>query len=145
MLGSTCGDACVPRPSSPKSAPSASSATLTTASSRSSLEILQPLLRPYLTSPSPRTAWHFFKLGEPLSSNSYIKVPILARTDTKSLSTSPSAQYIANSNIPVKRGTFIDFRSRMVITSPVGRNASAAERVAFEGHDSTGVRRKLYS
>ncbi|KAK2061740.1 hypothetical protein LY76DRAFT_590148 [Colletotrichum caudatum] len=64
-------------------------------------------------------------------------VPILARTDTKSLSTSPPAQYLPGV------GTFIDLRSRVVNISPVGRSASAAERVAFKGRDSTGVRRNF--
>jgi phosphomannomutase len=38
-------------------------------------------------------------------------------------------------NIPVKRGTFIEFRNGMLNVSPVGRNCSQEERDAFEKFD----------
>eukprot|EP00889_Picochlorum_renovo_P006040 jgi/Picre1/33070/NNA_008396.t1 len=38
-------------------------------------------------------------------------------------------------NIPVKRGTFIEFRNGMLNVSPIGRNCSQAERDAFEKFD----------
>jgi phosphomannomutase len=38
-------------------------------------------------------------------------------------------------NIPVKRGTFIEFRNGMINVSPVGRNCSQEERDAFEKFD----------
>lgn len=44
---------------------------------------------------------------------------------------------IADIDIPVKRGTFIEFRNGMLNVSPVGRNCSQEERVAFEQYDKT--------
>ena len=47
-------------------------------------------------------------------------------------------------DVPVKRGTFIEFRNGMLNVSPVGRNCSQAERDAFEAYDRAhGVRRAL--
>ena len=39
---------------------------------------------------------------------------------------------IADLVIPVKRGTFIEFRTGMLNISPIGRNCSPKERDAFE-------------
>ena len=39
--------------------------------------------------------------------------------------------YIANLNIPVKRGTFIEFRTGLINVSPIGRNCSQSERNDF--------------
>ncbi|EGD83221.1 phosphomannomutase 2 [Salpingoeca rosetta] len=51
-------------------------------------------------------------------------------------------KYIANLDIPQKRGTFIEFRNGMLNVSPIGRNCSRAERNAFEAFDKeAGVRR----
>lgn len=43
--------------------------------------------------------------------------------------------YIADIDIPIKRGTFIDYRNGMVNISPIGRNASIEERDIFEAYD----------
>jgi phosphomannomutase len=43
--------------------------------------------------------------------------------------------YIADLEIPVKRGTFIEFRNGMLNVSPIGRNCSQEERDAFEKYD----------
>ncbi|CAL5397876.1 unnamed protein product [Camellia sinensis] len=43
--------------------------------------------------------------------------------------------YIANLDIPIKRGTFIEFRSGMLNVSPIGRNCSQEERDEFEKYD----------
>ena len=43
--------------------------------------------------------------------------------------------YIADLDIPVKRGTFIEFRNGMLNVSPIGRNCSQEERDAFEKYD----------
>lgn len=49
--------------------------------------------------------------------------------------------YLAQIDIPVKRGTFIEFRKGMLNVSPIGRNCSPAERDAFEAYDAVhGVR-----
>ncbi|KNC84058.1 phosphomannomutase [Sphaeroforma arctica JP610] len=43
--------------------------------------------------------------------------------------------YIAGLDIPIKRGTFIEFRNGMINVSPIGRNCSYDERVEFEKYD----------
>ncbi|KAJ2968153.1 hypothetical protein NUW58_g10282 [Xylaria curta] len=43
--------------------------------------------------------------------------------------------YIADLDIPVKRGTFVEFRNGMINVSPIGRNANLQERLAFEKYD----------
>jgi len=43
--------------------------------------------------------------------------------------------YIADMDVPIKRGTFVEFRNGMINVSPIGRNASIEERHAFEAHD----------
>ncbi|KAL5559729.1 hypothetical protein UlMin_035940 [Ulmus minor] len=43
--------------------------------------------------------------------------------------------YIANLDIPIKRGTLIEFRSGMLNVSPIGRNCSQEERDKFERYD----------
>ena len=49
--------------------------------------------------------------------------------------------YIADLDIPIKRGTFIEFRNGMLNVSPIGRNCSQEERDAFEVYDKeAGVR-----
>jgi phosphomannomutase len=45
-------------------------------------------------------------------------------------------------DLPVKRGTFIEFRAGMINISPVGRNCSQEERDAFEEFDKTANVRK---
>jgi len=44
--------------------------------------------------------------------------------------------YIADLDIPIKRGTFIEFRAGMINVSPIGRNCSQAEREEFEKYDA---------
>ena len=49
--------------------------------------------------------------------------------------------YIADLDIPIKRGTFIEFRNGMLNVSPIGRNCSQEERDEFEEFDlRTGIR-----
>ena len=45
-------------------------------------------------------------------------------------------KYIADLQLPRKRGTFIEFRNGMINISPVGRNASVDERNEFEAYVS---------
>jgi len=52
--------------------------------------------------------------------------------------------YIADLDIPVKRGTFIEFRNGMVNISPVGRNASTQERNDYEKYDKEHGIRKAF-
>merc|ERR1711937_219329 len=46
-----------------------------------------------------------------------------------------SLGYIADLDIPVKRGTFLEYRNGMMNISPIGRNCSREERDAFEKYD----------
>ncbi|GAB4816304.1 hypothetical protein N2152v2_003350 [Parachlorella kessleri] len=53
-------------------------------------------------------------------------------------------KYLADIDIPVKRGTFIEFRNGMLNVSPVGRNCSQQERDAYEQLDlQQGIRQKF--
>mmetsp|Transcript_19058 Transcript_19058/g.32642 ORF Transcript_19058/g.32642 Transcript_19058/m.32642 type:complete len:245 (+) Transcript_19058:167-901(+) len=52
--------------------------------------------------------------------------------------------YVADLDIPIKRGTFVEFRNGMLNVSPIGRNCSQEERDEFEKYDlATGVRKKF--
>ncbi|RLM75417.1 hypothetical protein C2845_PM15G26350 [Panicum miliaceum] len=54
--------------------------------------------------------------------------------------------YIAGLDIPIKRGTFIEFRSGMINVSPIGRNCSQEERDEFEKYDKVhNIRPKMVS
>lgn len=44
--------------------------------------------------------------------------------------------YIADLDIPIKRGTFIQYRTGLINVSPIGRNCSQEERDQFEVYDS---------
>lgn len=55
-------------------------------------------------------------------------------------------RYIADLDIPMKRGTFIEFRKGMLNVSPIGRNCSHQERCDFEEFDNTAkVRETMVS
>jgi phosphomannomutase len=52
--------------------------------------------------------------------------------------------YIADLDIPVKRGTFIEYRKGMLNISPIGRNCSQEERDAFSLYDKEqGIRKQF--
>ncbi len=52
--------------------------------------------------------------------------------------------YLSTIDIPVKRGTFIEFRNGMLNVSPIGRNCSQQERDDFEVYDKEhGVRKTM--
>jgi len=44
-------------------------------------------------------------------------------------------RYIADLDIPIKRGTFIEFRNGMINVSPIGRNCDQKERDEYEIYD----------
>lgn len=44
-------------------------------------------------------------------------------------------RYVADLDIPVKRGTFIEFRTGLINISPIGRNCSLEERLAFDKYN----------
>ena len=53
-------------------------------------------------------------------------------------------RYIADLDIPIKRGTFIEYRAGMINVSPIGRNCSREERNAYEEFDlANGVRKTM--
>ena len=53
-------------------------------------------------------------------------------------------KYLSELDIPVKRGTFIEFRNGMLNVSPIGRNCSQEERDAFEAYDREAkIRKKM--
>merc|ERR1711991_532451 len=43
--------------------------------------------------------------------------------------------YIADLDLPIKRGTFIELRTGLINVSPIGRNCSREERMAYEKFD----------
>ncbi|XP_049292844.1 phosphomannomutase [Anopheles funestus] len=45
--------------------------------------------------------------------------------------------YIADLDLPIKRGTFIEFRNGMLNVCPIGRNCSTEERNQFYEYDQT--------
>ncbi len=47
-------------------------------------------------------------------------------------------RYISELDIPIMRGTFIEFRNGMMNVSPIGRNCSQEERDDFEKYDHVG-------
>eukprot|EP00525_Craspedostauros_australis_P012516 CAMPEP_0198114610 /NCGR_PEP_ID=MMETSP1442-20131203/5943_1 /TAXON_ID= /ORGANISM="Craspedostauros australis, Strain CCMP3328" /LENGTH=250 /DNA_ID=CAMNT_0043771961 /DNA_START=91 /DNA_END=843 /DNA_ORIENTATION=- len=51
-------------------------------------------------------------------------------------------KYLSSVDIPIKRGTFIEFRSGMFNISPIGRNCSREERNDFEKFDLANDIRK---
>ncbi|GAB0095165.1 Phosphomannomutase [Sergentomyia squamirostris] len=50
--------------------------------------------------------------------------------------------YLANLKLPLKRGTFIEYRSGMINICPIGRNCSREERNAFGEYDEKHQVRK---
>ena len=44
-------------------------------------------------------------------------------------------RYLSELDIPIKRGTFVEFRHGMINVSPIGRNCSQEERDNFEKYD----------
>jgi phosphomannomutase len=82
-----------------------------------------------------------FKLGQPLPSNSFIKW--IGEEQYKEL-VNFCLHYIADLDIPVKRGTFVEFRNGMVNVSPVGRNASTQERHDFNAFDNEAKVREKF-
>ena len=53
-------------------------------------------------------------------------------------------KYISRLEIPIKRGTFIEFRNGMINISPIGRNCSQIERNDFEKFDNeNNIRKKM--
>lgn len=86
----------------------------------------------------PENGLTAFRLGKQLPSSSFIKW--LGEERYKQLAKF-CLRYIADLELPVMRGTFIEFRNGMINVSPVGRNASQKEREEFTAFDNIhGIR-----
>lgn len=82
-----------------------------------------------------------YKLGKELASQSFIQW-IGEEKYNKLIKF--ILRYLSDLDLPVRRGTFVEFRNGMINVSPVGRNASNAERAEFEKYDKqTNVRKKF--
>lgn len=55
--------------------------------------------------------------------------------DTSLYESSYFTLQVADLDIPVKRGTFVEFRNGMINVSPIGRNCNQEERDEYERHD----------
>lgn len=53
-------------------------------------------------------------------------------------------RYLSDVRLPLKRGTFIEFRTGMINVSPVGRSCSREERNQFEAYDKEHHIRKKF-
>ncbi|KAF9245287.1 eukaryotic phosphomannomutase [Melanogaster broomeanus] len=73
-----------------------------------------------------------FRLGKPLATQSFIN--FVGEDKYKKL-VNFILRYLSELDVPIKRGTFIEFRNGMINVSPIGRNASQQERDAFEQYD----------
>jgi len=73
-----------------------------------------------------------FRLGKPLVTQSFID---LVGEDKYKKLVNFILRHLSEIDIPIKRGTFVEFRKGMVNVSPMGRNASQHERNAFEEYD----------
>lgn len=82
-----------------------------------------------------------YKNGQALPSNSFIQW--IGEAQYKEL-VSFCLHYIADLDVPVKRGTFIEFRNGMINVSPVGRNASIQERNDYEAYDKVHKIRETF-
>jgi phosphomannomutase len=72
------------------------------------------------------------RMGVPLASHSFIKW--IGEDNYKQL-VKFILHYVADLDIPVKRGTFVEFRNGMINVSPIGRNATIQERNEYEKFD----------
>ena len=73
-----------------------------------------------------------YRMGQPLASHSFIK---WIGEDSYKNFVRFVLHYVADLDIPIKRGTFLEFRNGMINVSPIGRNASVQERNDFEEYD----------
>ncbi|KAJ2816979.1 Phosphomannomutase 1 [Coemansia erecta] len=73
-----------------------------------------------------------FREGAPLPGNSFLQ---FMGEDRYAKLVNFCLRYIADLELPQKRGTFVEFRQGMVNISPVGRNCSREERNAYEKFD----------
>lgn len=82
-----------------------------------------------------------YKSGKPLASQTFINW--LGEDKYKALIRFV-LHYVADIDLPIKRGTFVEFRNGMVNVSPIGRNASTEERNEFEKYDKVHKVREAF-
>ena len=82
-----------------------------------------------------------YRMGKPLASHSFIK---WIGEDNYKRFVRFVLHYVADLDLPIKRGTFVEFRNGMVNISPIGRNASVQERNDFEEYDKEHQVRKKF-
>jgi phosphomannomutase len=86
----------------------------------------------------PENGLSAYRLGVPLEEASFIGW--LGEEKYKRL-VKYILRYISELDLPVMRGTFVEFRNGMINVSPVGRNASTKERFQFTAFDDEhGIR-----
>jgi len=73
-----------------------------------------------------------FRKGEVLDQASFIKY--VGEEKYKKL-VNWTLHYLADLDIPIKRGTFVEYRNAMINVSPIGRNCSYEERLEFASLD----------
>lgn len=84
-----------------------------------------------------------YKLGKQLDSQSFIN---WIGTDKYNKLVKFILKHLSEIDIPVRTGTFIEFRNGMINVSPVGRNASTEQRNEFEKYDKVhNIRSTLVS
>jgi len=82
-----------------------------------------------------------YRMGKKLSSQSFIEH--LGEENYKYL-VNFILKYLSEMDIPIKRGTFVEYRNGMINVSPIGRNASKTERDQFEIDDRKGHFRETF-
>jgi len=82
-----------------------------------------------------------YKSGQVLASQSFIAH--LGEEKYKKL-VNFCLRELSEMDLPIKRGTFIEFRNGMINVSPIGRNASVSERDEFEKYDKQHNVRKTF-
>lgn len=73
-----------------------------------------------------------YRLGQELASQSFIEW--IGEEEYNKLVVF-ILKYLSSIELPKRRGTFVEFRNGMINVSPIGRNASTAERNEFEQYD----------
>ncbi|CAI5758967.1 unnamed protein product [Candida verbasci] len=73
-----------------------------------------------------------YKLGKELASQSFIKW--IGEEKYNKLAKF-ILRYLSDLDLPIRRGTFIEFRHGMINVSPIGRNASTQERNEYDEFD----------
>jgi phosphomannomutase len=76
----------------------------------------------------PENGLSFYKNGKLISQE---KIIDYMKEDLYKKFVNFSLEYLSKIDIPVKRGNFIEYRDSMVNISPIGRNCSSEERLAF--------------